>query len=117
MVAENLANVDSVSQTSGGEPYRRKLVSFKETLDRELGAQTVAVDAVRPDRSDFELRYDPTHPAANADGYVLEPNVNAMIELADMREAERSYDANLTMIESCSRMVQQTISLLNSNRR
>ncbi len=112
VIAENLANVDSVSQTPGGEPYRRKLVSFKSVLDRDLGADLVKVDKVRPDQSDFELRYDPTHPAANADGYVLEPNVNPMVELADMREAERTYDANLNIIESSRTMLQRTIDIL-----
>jgi flagellar basal-body rod protein FlgC len=114
VIAENLANASSTSQTPGGEPYRRKVLTFTNVLDRTVSAQIVKVKSIGPDRSDFELRYDPTHPAANADGYVLEPNVNPIIEMADMREAQRSYDANLTVIETSVGMLKQTISVLNA---
>jgi flagellar basal-body rod protein FlgC len=114
VIAENLANASSTSQTPGGEPYRRKVLTFSNVLDRTLGAQVVQVKSIGPDRSDFELKYDPTHPAANADGYVMMPNVNPIIEMADMREAQRSYDANLSVIEMSSQMIKQTIQVLNS---
>jgi flagellar basal-body rod protein FlgC len=114
VISENLANASSTSQTPGGEPYRRKVLTFGNVLDRTVNAQLVRVRAIGPDRTDFELKYDPTHPAANADGYVMMPNVNAIIEMADMREAQRSYDANLTVIETSIGMLKQTISVLNS---
>ena len=114
VIAENIANASSTSQTPGGEPYRRKVLTFNNVLDRTVNAQLVKVKSIGPDRSDFQLRYDPTHPAANADGYVLEPNVNPIIEMADMREAQRSYDANLTVIENSVGMLKQTISVLNA---
>ncbi|MDX2102058.1 MAG: flagellar basal body rod protein FlgC [Alphaproteobacteria bacterium] len=112
VISENLANADSTSQTPGGEPYRRKTVTFKNALDRELQAQTVRVDRIRPDQSDFELRFEPGHPAANQDGYVLTPNVNSLIEATDMREAQRSYEANLTVIETSRSMAQRTLDIL-----
>jgi flagellar basal-body rod protein FlgC len=114
VISENLANASSTSQTPGGEPYRRKVLTFGNVLDRTVNAQLVKVKSVGPDRSDFELSYDPQHPAANADGYVMKPNVNPIIEMADMREAQRSYDANLTVIETSIGMLKQTISVLNT---
>ncbi|MEJ0067783.1 MAG: flagellar basal body rod protein FlgC [Pseudomonadota bacterium] len=114
VISENLANASSTSQTPGGEPYRRKVLTFGNVLDRTVNAQLVKVKTVGPDRSDFELKFDPQHPAANADGYVMTPNVNPIIEMADMREAQRSYDANLTVIETSVGMLKQTISVLNT---
>ncbi|HUA53352.1 MAG TPA: flagellar basal body rod protein FlgC [Candidatus Sulfotelmatobacter sp.] len=114
VISENLANANSTSQTPGGEPYRRKVISFGNVLDRTLDAQVVKVRSIGPDRSDFELKYDPSNPAANADGYVMLPNVNPIIEMADMREAQRSYDANLSVIETTTAMVKQVISVLNT---
>jgi len=112
VVSENLANVNSLAETPGGEPYRRKTVAFKDVLDRGLQANLVEVGKIDFDKSDFNKRYDPTHPAANAEGYVLTPNVNSLIEMMDMREAQRSYDANLNMIESSKRMIERTIDLM-----
>lgn len=112
VIAENIANADSTSQTPGGEPYRRKVVTFKNQLDRQLGADMVRVNKINTDNSDFQLKYDPTHPAANADGYVMRPNVNSIIEVADMREAQRAYEANLNMIEVTKSMLGRTIGLL-----
>jgi flagellar basal-body rod protein FlgC len=114
VISENLANAGSTSQTPGGEPFRRKVLTFGNVLDRTVNAQLVKVKSIGPDRSDFELKFDPQHPAANADGYVMTPNVNPIIEMADMREAQRSYDANLTVIETSIGMLKQTISVLNS---
>jgi len=113
VISENLANANSTSQTPGGEPYRRKVLSFANVLDRTLNAQLVRVRSIGPDRSDFELKYDPAHPAANADGYVMLPNVNPIIEMADMREAQRSYDANLSVIETSLGMLRSTLQVLN----
>ena len=112
VISENLANADSTSQVPGGQPYRRKLVTFDNALDRALGAETVYVKGVVPDRSDFSRRYEPGHPAADGEGYVLVSNVNSLIELTDMREAQRSYEANLKVIQSSRAMLQQTIEIL-----
>lgn len=111
-IAENVANSDSTAQVPGGEPYRRKVVTFANELNRELGLETVQVTGVVPDRSEFGRRFDPGHPAADGKGYVLTPNVNALLEMADMREAQRSYEANLKVIQSSRAMLQQTVDLL-----
>ena len=112
VVAENLANADSVSEVPGGDPYRRKTISFKNALDRELGLETVQVSKVGHDQSDFRMKYDPGNPAADAKGYVKLPNVNSLIEMTDMREAQRSYEANLRAIEVARTMLQRTIDLI-----
>ena len=112
VIAENIANADSLAQTPGGQPFRRKLVTFKNALDRTLDANTVRVKRIFQDRSDFSKKFDPTHPAADAEGYVLLPNVKPLIEMMDMREAQRSYEANLSVIEVSKRMLMQTIDLL-----
>ena len=112
VVAENLANADSVSELPGGDPYRRKTISFKNQLDRELGMETVQVSKVGEDPSDFRMKYDPGNPAADAKGYVKLPNVNSLIEMSDMREAQRSYEANLKAIEVARSMLQRTIDLI-----
>jgi flagellar basal-body rod protein FlgC len=112
VVAENLANADSVSEVPGGDPYRRKTISFKNQLDRELGLETVQVGKVGEDPSDFRMKYDPGNPAADAKGYVKLPNVNSLIEMSDMREAQRSYEANLKAIEVARSMLQRTIDLI-----
>ena len=114
VIAENLANADSTARTADGDPYRRRVVSFRNVLDRSLGASVVRVDRVVPDRSEFRQRFDPQHPAANAEGYVQLPNVNPLIEMMDMRQAQRSYEANLSMIEVARGMVQRTIDILRS---
>ena len=111
-VAENLANADSTARTPDGDPYRRRVVSFRNELDRSIGTATVRVDRVVPDRSEFRRRHDPQHPAADADGYVQMPNVNPLIEVMDLRQAQRSYEANLSMIEVARGMVQRTIDIL-----
>jgi flagellar basal-body rod protein FlgC len=112
VISENLANVDSTAQTPDGQPYRRKVVSFKNELDRATGTQKVKVDKVRPDASEFQRRYDPKHPAADKDGYVLAPNVNPLIEMMDMREAQRSYEANLAVISSSKQLLSRTVEML-----
>lgn len=110
VIAENIANAQSTALQPGGEPYRRRVPVFQA---RELdGATGVALTQVRDDPSDFRLEYDPQHPAANAEGYVLRPNVNTLIESMDMREAQRAYEANLNVIETARAMEQRTLDLL-----
>jgi flagellar basal-body rod protein FlgC len=113
-LAENLANSDSLGKTPGADPYRRKTITFKSELDRAIGANMVKAQKPQLDRSDFELKYDPGHPAANADGYVKMPNVKSVIEMADMREAQRTYEANLNAVDSAKQMLNRTIDLLRN---
>ena len=112
IIAENLANQDTTGSTPGADPYRRKTVTFENRLDRQLGTVEVRVKQVGRDRSEFPQRYDPSNPAANAAGYVKLPNVNSMVEVMDMREAERSYSANLAVMQASRRMLTRTIDLL-----
>lgn len=112
VIAENLANADSLADRPGEQPYRRKLVTFKNVLDRQLQTNRVKIDKFLPDRSEFPKRYEPSHPAADADGYVETPNVKPLVEMMDMREAQRSYEANLSVIEVSKRMLMRTIDLL-----
>jgi flagellar basal-body rod protein FlgC len=111
-IAENLANQDSVADTPGGNPYRRKVVSFQAAVDRANGGTGVKVKAIQNDQSDFVKVYQPGHPAADAQGYVLRPNVNGLIETADMKAAQRSYEANLNAIEAAKSLTMRTIDLL-----
>lgn len=113
VIAENLANADSTAQTPGGEPYRRKVITFKSLLDRATGVEKVGVRKItRDQKTPFVLRHEPGHPAANADGYVQTANVSAIVEMADMREAQRSYEANLKLIAMSKSMIQKAIDLL-----
>jgi flagellar basal-body rod protein FlgC len=114
VIAENLANVDSMATTPGGEPYRRKTVSFRNVLDRQLGVNLLEIGRVDRDKSPLRSRFEPQNPAADADGYVKLPNVNALIEAMDMRQAQRSYEANLTVIEAAKSMLGKAIDLLRS---
>jgi flagellar basal-body rod protein FlgC len=114
VVAENLANADTVSDKPGGEPYRRKLVTFKNALDRVLGTNLVKVGGVVTDKTGFDKKYDPGNPAADAQGYVLTSNVKPLIEMMDMREAQRSYDANLSVVDASRTMLLRTIDVLRS---
>ncbi len=113
VIAENLANAGTTAGAPGSEPYRRKLVVFENVLNRALGITTVRTKGTIVDRSAFSQRYDPGHPAADDKGNVLLPNVNPMMEMADMREALRSYQANLGVIEASKTMVQRTLSILS----
>ena len=112
VISQNLANVNSLATEPGGKPYQRKVVTFKNQLDRALGVEKVTIADIRPDTSDFGKKFDPGHPAADADGYVLTPNVNSIIEMSDMREAQRTYEANLNVIRSSKSMISQTIDIL-----
>lgn len=112
VIAENIANADSTGDKPGADPYRRKLPSFVHRFDRELGADTVSLGRIRLDRSAFRTKYDPGNPAADASGQVKLPNVNSLIETMDMREAQRSYEANLTLITATRRMIARTLDIL-----
>lgn len=114
VIAENLANANSTAQTQGGDPYRRQIPTFKVALDRETGVRTVAPGRTVRDQSDFTTRYEPGHPAADARGYVRMPNVNSLIETMDMREAQRSYEANINVINSTRRMLARTLEILRA---
>ncbi len=114
VIAENIANADSTARTPDGEPYRRRIPTFRAAFDRDAEAQVVKIGAVRTDATDFERRYEPGHPAADAAGYVRVPNVNPLIEAMDMREAQRSYEASLNVITATRHMIQKTLDLLKA---
>jgi len=115
IVSENIANSRSTGDTPGAEPYRRKTVTFGSELDRASGADLVAVKKLGVDRSDFVEEYDPGNPAADARGYVKMPNVNVLIEMADMREANRTYEANLQTVKQARDLIASTINLLKAS--
>jgi flagellar basal-body rod protein FlgC len=112
VIAENLANQDTTGSTPGADAYRRKLVTFENRVDRALGTDIVRAKRIAPDQSPLPQRYDPSHPAADAQGYVRTSNVNSFIEVMDMREAQRSYSANLNVLEATRSMLTRTIGLL-----
>jgi flagellar basal-body rod protein FlgC len=114
VIAENMANADSTADRPGADPYRRKVPTFKAQMDRELGVRTVELGRVRKDGSAFRTRIEPGHPAADANGEVKLPNVNSLVETMDMREAQRSYEANLNVIASARRMITRTIEILRA---
>ncbi|MBT3532637.1 MAG: flagellar basal body rod protein FlgC [Rhodospirillaceae bacterium] len=112
IIAENIANASTKPLAPDMDPYRRKLISFKNELDRELGVRTVSVADITKDQAEFTKRFEPGHPGADKEGYVKIPNVNSMIEMMDMREAQRSYRANIKVIEAAKRMMMRTIDML-----
>jgi flagellar basal-body rod protein FlgC len=114
VISENIANADSTATDPGGDPYRRRITTFRSELDGALGTRVVALGPVATDSSDFHTKFEPGHPGADASGMVKYPNVNAMIEMADMREAQRSYDANVNVITATRTMIQRTIDILRS---
>jgi flagellar basal-body rod protein FlgC len=114
VISENIANSNSTAQTPGGDPYRRRIPTFSSQLDRVLDARVVTVGRVATDPSDFQQKYEPGNPAADARGYVKYPNVNSVIEMADMRDAQRSYEANINVIGATRRMIQRTLDILRS---
>ena len=114
IIAENIANADSAAATPGAEPYRRKIPTFSSQVDRETGAALIETGRVRRDTAPFRTKYDPGNPNANAKGEVAMPNVNGLIENMDMREAQRSYEANLNMITATRRMVAKTLEILKA---
>ena len=114
VISENIANADSTAPTAGGNPYRRKVPTFSSALDRTLDARVVTLGKVRTDQSDFRVKHEPSNPAADAAGNVKYPNVNPLVEMTDMREAQRSYEANLNIISATRRMIQRTLDILKA---
>jgi flagellar basal-body rod protein FlgC len=114
VISENIANADSTAPTAGGDPYRRKVPTFSSALDRSLDAKVVALGKIRPDQSAFRVKYEPGNPAADAAGNVKYPNVNPLIEMTDMRDAQRSYEANLNVISATRRMLALTLNIIKS---
>jgi flagellar basal-body rod protein FlgC len=113
IIAENIANANSTAATTGGDPYRRKIATVTSQFDRELNATVVEPGKPAQDMSDFRLQYDPGNPAADKQGYVKLPNVNSLVEIMDMREAQRSYEADLTVMDASKSMLARTVDLLN----
>ncbi len=110
VIAENIANAESTANVAGGQPYRRQTPVFQAR--NVNGATGVVLAEVRPDQSNFRMEYDPSHPAANAEGYVQRPNVDTLVEAMDMREAQRAYEANLNVIETARNMESRTLDII-----
>jgi flagellar basal-body rod protein FlgC len=113
IISENIANANSTAHTPGAEPYRRKVATMSSEFDNVLGATMVKAGDPIPDQSDFQKRYEPGNPAADKTGYVQTPNVNSLVEIMDMREAQQSYEADVDMMQASKSMLSQTIGLLN----
>jgi flagellar basal-body rod protein FlgC len=114
VISENIANADSTGQGAGSAPFRRKIATFTSQMDSTLDARLVALGRVRTDPSDFITKHEPGHPAADASGNVKHPNINPLIEMNDMREAQRSYEANINVIGATRRMIQRTLDILKA---
>ncbi len=114
IISENIANADSTATTPGGNPYRRKIPTFEAEFNRTLGVEEVALGNVQPDQSAFHIKHEPGHPAADANGDVKYPNVNSLVEMTDMQEAQRSYQANINVVTATRRMIQRTIDILKA---
>jgi flagellar basal-body rod protein FlgC len=114
IISENIANADSTAASAGADPYRRKIPTFHSEMDRALGARVVELGRVASDQTDFRTKYQPGHPAADANGNVKYPNVNSIVEMTDMRDAQRSYEANVNVISATRRMIQRTIDILKA---
>jgi flagellar basal-body rod protein FlgC len=112
VISENVANAQSTGRTPGSDPYVRKTITFRSELDRALGASSVSVKEIGTDDAPFPVEYDPGNPAADENGMVKKPNVNTLIEMADMREANRSYQANLQMMKQARALISATIDLM-----
>lgn len=114
VVSENLANAQSTGDTPGADPYQRKTISFAAEVDRSSGTSFVEIADIGRDDTEFPLEYQPGNEAANDAGYVKMPNVNVLLEMADMREANRSYQANLQVIKQARELISMTIDLMRS---
>jgi flagellar basal-body rod protein FlgC len=112
IISENIANSDSTAPSPGAEPYRRKIPTFQSEMDRTVDAQLVTLGRVKTDPSDFRVKHEPGHPAADENGNVKYPNVNSLVEMMDLREAQRSYEANINVIGASRRMIQRTLDIL-----
>ncbi len=115
VITENVANASTTGDTPGADPYRRQNISFKNRMDRAAGFSKVEVDSIEQEKGDsFKLKFMPDHPAADENGYVKMPNVEPLVEMMDIREAQRSYEANLGMVEQSRTMMMRTIELLRA---
>ncbi len=114
IISENIANADSTPSNPNEQPYRRKVPTFQTEVDRALDVKLVELGRTRTDNSDFRIKYEPGHPAADKNGNVRYPNVNSLLEMSDMREAQRSYEANINVISATRRMIQRTIDILKT---
>jgi len=114
IISENIANADSTATRPGSDPYRRKIPVFESEVDRALNVQLVEMGKVQNDASDFRVKHEPGHPAADKNGNVKYPNVNPLVEMTDMREAQRYYEANINVIGATRRMIQRTIDILKA---
>lgn len=114
IISENIANADSTPASASTDPYRRKVPTFNAELDRNLQARVVSMGRVDTDKADFRVKYEPGHPSADANGNVKYPNVNSLVEMTDMREAQRSYEANINVISATRRMLQRTLDILKA---
>lgn len=114
IISENIANADSTPSRPGGDPYRRKIPVFQTEFDRALGATVVELGKTTTDKTDFQIKHEPGHPAADPNGNVKYPNVNSLVEMTDMREAQRSYQANINVITATRRMLQRTLDILKA---
>jgi flagellar basal-body rod protein FlgC len=114
VISENIANASSAGTTPGADPYRRRIPTFRSELDRSLDARVVGLGKVRLDPASFQVRNEPGHPAADAQGNVKYPNVNSLVEMVDMRDAQRSYEANVNVIGATRRMIQRTLDILRA---
>ena len=112
VISENIANAQSSGDTPGADPYTRQTISFDSALDRSLGAPLVKVKTIGRDDAPYKVEHDPGNPAADAAGFVKMPNVDVLTELADMREANRTYEANLQVAKQSAELIGQTVSLL-----
>ena len=112
VISENIANAQSTGDTPGADPYTRQTISFDSVLDRALGVPLVRVRTIGQDDTPFRVEHDPGNPAADAGGFVKMPNVDVLTELADMREANRTYEANLQVAKQSAELLGQTVSLL-----
>ena len=114
IISENIANADSTASAPGADPYRRKIPTFTSELDRSLDAQVVTLGNTQTDSSAFQVKYEPGNPSADQNGNVKYPNVNSLMEMADMREAQRSYEANINVVTATRRMIQRTLDILKA---
>ncbi|MDD3021020.1 MAG: flagellar basal body rod protein FlgC [Alphaproteobacteria bacterium] len=113
VIAQNMANADTAPSKAGELPYTRKTISFKNYMDKDVGAEMVEVDKISQDKTaEYTKKYMPGHPSADADGYVTMPNVTSLIEMMDMREASKSYEANMGMYTQTREMASKTIDIL-----
>jgi flagellar basal-body rod protein FlgC len=114
VISENIANADSTASQPGADPFRRRIPTFRSEVDRALDARMVALGPLRTDPSEFRLKHEPGHPSADANGHVKYPNVNPLVEMTDLREAQRSYEANINVIGATRRMIQRTLDILKA---